>query len=76
MKKPQTERGRICIIVLGILLYLIIMFPPVDYQGLGRIYAVLNWSGNVVWNEIIIEIGAAIIIAALVYLLYPVKKNG
>lgn len=76
MKEPNSERCRVCIIILGILMYLIIMFPPVSYGELGRIYGVLTWNGDILWSEIFIEIAAALVIAALVYFIYPlINKN-
>jgi hypothetical protein len=72
MKLFISERCRFCIISLLLMLYFILMFPPVQYKKIGLMYGYSGFDkGDVCWMQLILEISVATFISVIIYLIYP-----
>jgi hypothetical protein len=72
MKLMISERCKYCFISLLVMLYFIIMFPPVKYQKIGLMYGYSGFDkGDLCWMQLILEIFIATFIAVIIYLIYP-----
>jgi hypothetical protein len=76
MKIIISERCRYCFISLLLMLYFILMFPPVQYKKIGLMYGYSGFDrGDVCWSQLILEIIIASFIAVIIYLVYPIYKK-
>jgi len=72
MKLIISERCRYCIISLLLMLYFILMFPPVQYKKIGLMYGYSGFDkGEVCWMQLILEISIATFVSVIIYLIYP-----
>jgi hypothetical protein len=72
MKLIISERYRYCIISLLLMLYFILMFPPVQYKKIGLMYGYSGFDkGEVCWMQLILEISIATFVSLIIYLIYP-----
>ncbi len=71
-----SERCRYCFVSLLLMLYFILMFPPVQYKKVGLMYGYSGFDkGDVCWSQLILEIIIAASIAIIIYLIYPIYKK-
>jgi hypothetical protein len=76
MKLMISERYRYCLISLLVMLYFILMFPPVQYKKIGLMYGYSGFDqGDVSWSQLIMEIIIVTFIAVIIYLIYPIYKK-
>ena len=76
MKLMISERCRYCLISLLVMLYFILMFPPVQYKKIGLMYGYSGFDqGDVSWSQLIMEIIIVTFIAVIIYLIYPIYKK-
>ena len=76
MKLVISERCRYCLISLLVMLYFILMFPPVQYKKIGLMYGYSGFDqGDVSWSQLIMEIIIVTFIAVIIYLIYPIYKK-
>jgi uncharacterized membrane protein len=76
MKLTISERCRYCLISLLVMLYFILMFPPVQYKKIGLMYGYSGFDQGVVsWSQLIMEIIIVTFIAVIIYLIYPIYKR-
>jgi len=76
MKLMNSERYRYCLISLVVMLYFILMFPPVQYKKIGLMYGYSGFDqGDVSWSQLIMEIIIVTFIAVIIYLIYPIYKK-
>jgi len=76
MKLIISERFRYCLISLLVMLYFVIMFPPVQYKKIGLMYGYSGFDkGEVCWAQLLLEIIIVTFISGLIYLLYPRYKK-
>jgi hypothetical protein len=76
MKMIISERCRYCFVSLLLMLYFILMFPPVQYKKVGLMYGYSGFDkGDVCWSQLILEIIIAASIAIIIYLIYPIYKK-
>ncbi len=76
MKLVISERSRYCFISLLIMLYFILMFPPVQYKKIGLMYGYSGFDkGDLCWTQLILEIIIVTFIAAIIYVIYPIYKK-
>ena len=59
-----------------VMLYFIVMFPPVIYSKIGLMYGYSGFDeGEICWMQILLEVISASIITVIIYFLYPLKKK-
>jgi len=76
MKLLITDRCRYCLISLLIMLYFVIMFPPVNYKRIGLMYGYSGFDeGEINWQQLILEILIVSFAAGIIYLIYPLNKK-
>ena len=76
MKMIIPERCRYCFVSLLLMLYFILMFPPVQYKKVGLMYGYSGFDkGDVCWSQLILEIIIASSIAVIIYLIYQIYKK-
>jgi hypothetical protein len=76
MKLMISERYRYCLISFLVMLYFILMFPPVQYKKIGLMYGYSGFDqGDVSWSQLIMEIIIVTFIAVIIYLIYPIYKK-
>ncbi|MDR3609872.1 MAG: hypothetical protein P4L27_04875 [Ignavibacteriaceae bacterium] len=76
MKQTISDRIRYCLISLIIMLFFVLMFPPVMYKKIGLMYGYSGFDdGELLWTQLLIEIFVVAIISVFVYLLYPKYTN-
>jgi hypothetical protein len=76
MKLIISERFRYGLISLLVMLYFVIMFPPVQYKKIGLMYGYSGFdTGEICWTQLILEITIVTFISVLIYLLYPIYKK-
>ncbi len=72
MRPKDIRRLYASLFSLFIMMFFILMFPPVKYKSIGLMYGYTFFdSGEILYNQIIFEIAAAIIISGIIYLAYP-----
>ncbi len=76
MKREITKRCKFCILSMLVMLYFIIMFPPVLYKKIGLMYGYSGFDeGEICWTQILLEVIIASFLSGIIYFLYPLKKR-
>jgi len=76
MKRVLTKRCKFCMLSLLIMLYFIIMFPPVIYKRIGLMYGYSGFDeGEVCWTQLLLEVLTASFLTVIIYFLYPLRKK-
>lgn len=76
MKRVLTKRCKFCMLSLLIMLYFIIMFPPVIYRRIGLMYGYSGFDeGEVCWTQLLLEVLTASFVTIIIYFLYPLRKK-
>jgi hypothetical protein len=77
MKWEITKRCKFCFLSLLIMLYFIVMFPPVQYRKIGLMYGYSSFDeGEVYWTQLLLEVLIASFFTVIIYFLYPLRKKG
>ena len=76
MKWAITKRCKFCILSLLVMLYFIVMFPPVVYRRIGLMYGYSGFDdGEICWMQLSIEVLIASIITLIIFFMYPLKNK-
>ena len=76
MKRVITSRCKFCILSLLIMLYFIVMFPPILYRKIGLMYGYSGFDeGEICWDQLLLEVLTASLFTVILYLLYPLRKK-
>ena len=76
MKREITKRCKFCMLSLLLMLFFIVMFPPVVYRRIGLMYGYSGFDGGeIYWMQLLFEVIAASFFTILIYFLYPLKKR-
>jgi hypothetical protein len=58
------------------MLYFVIMFPPVMYKKIGLMYGYSGFDeGELCWMQLILEIIIVTVVSGVIYLIYPKYKK-